>query len=266
MMGKNKGLLYLLVFVSALAVASLSCGVSDVSNLFATATSTPTLTFTPTLTSTPSPTATSTPTHTPTATPLPTGIATEELADGSTLFIDYDNKFQMTLPEDWIIIPVAKEDLDAALEELGRDDPDIARAAESFKNLDPDVLRMAALNRKAEYLAGGYASNITVTAIQDPIFSVMPLSFITGALEESFTQQGIKVLTSGVNAIENDNGVEVEYMDVEQTLSGMKVLQRIVVFQSNKKLILVTISTTPQFKDEIFQIAEQIGRSVEFIQ
>jgi hypothetical protein len=264
-MRRNTGLFYLLVFISTLAIAGLSCGVSDVSNLFATLTPTATQTFTPTPTFTPSPTATSTPTNTPTSTPLPSGIATQDLSDGSTLFIDYDNNYQMTLSEDWVIIPVVKEDLEVALEKLGREDPDMARAAEAFKNLDPEVLRMAALNRQSKYLAGGYASNITVTAIEDPVFSVMPLSFITGALEQSFTQQGIKVLTTGVNTIENESGLEIEYMDLEQTVSSFRVLQRIVAFQSNKKLILITISTTPQHKDEIFQMAEQIGGSVEFI-
>jgi hypothetical protein len=39
-----------------------------------------------------------------------------------------------------------------------------------------------------------------------------------------------------------------------------------VVFQSNKKLILITISTLPQFKDEIFQLAEQIGGSIELLE
>ena len=65
--------------------------------------------------------------------------------------------------------------------------------------------------------------------------------------------------------MENKSGPAVEYMDLEQTVSGFRVLQRIVAFQSNKKLILVTISTTPQHKDEIFEMAEQIGGSVEFI-
>jgi hypothetical protein len=68
-----------------------------------------------------------------------------------------------------------------------------------------------------------------------------------------------------VNVIENASGMDVEYMDVEQTVSGVKVQQRILVFQSNKKLILITVSTTPQFKEEIFEIAEQIGGSLEFI-
>jgi hypothetical protein len=264
-MKRNKKLLFLVLFTSTFTIASLSCG-TNLANIFATATPTPTLTFTPTRTFTPSPTATSTPTRTPTSTPRPAGVTTQQLSDGSTLFIDYDNKYQLTLHEDWIIIPFVKEDLEVVLERLGREDPDIAKAAEAFKNLDSNVIRMAALNRKPEFLKGGYAANITVAALDDPIFSVMPLSFITGALEESFTQQGIKVLTTGVNVIENAGGVEVEYMDVEQNVSGNKVQQRMVVFQSNKKLILITISTLPQFKDEIFQLAEQIGGSVELLE
>ena len=264
-MKRNKKLLFLVLFTSIFTFASLSCG-TNLANIFATATPTPTLTFTPTSTFTPSPTATSTPTRTPTSTPLPSGVATQQLSDGSTLFIDYDNKYQLTLHEDWIIIPLVKKDLQVVLDRLGKEDPDIAKAAEAFKNLDSNVIRMAALNRKPEFLEGGYAANITVAALDDPIFSVMPLSFITGALEESFSQQGIKVLTSGVNVIENAGGVEVEYMDVEQNVSGNKVQQRMVVFQSNKKLILITISTLPQFKDEIFQLAEQIGGSIELLE
>ena len=264
-MRRSRGLLYVLVFASTMTVASLSCGVSDLATIFATETLTPTNTFTATSTFTPSPTVTSTPTRTPTSTPRPAGIATQELADGSILFIDYDNKYQMTLSEDWVIIPLVKENLQVALDKLGREDPDIAKAAEAFKNLDSDVLRMAALNRKSEYLVGGYASNITVAAIEDPVFSTMPLSFITGALEGSFTQQGIKVLTTGVNTIDNSSGVEMEYIDVEQNVSGTKIQQRLVLFQSNERLIMITISTTPQFKDEIFQLAEQIGASVEFV-
>jgi hypothetical protein len=147
----------------------------------------------------------------------------------------------MTLPEDWVIIPLIKEDLQVTLDKLGQKDPDIAKAAEAFKNLDSDVLRMAALNRKSKDLTGGYASNITVATIADPLFSVMPLSFITSALEESFTQPGMKVLTTGVHTIDNASSLEMEYMDVEQSISSIK------------------------FKGEIFQVAEQIDGSVEFI-
>ena len=264
-MRKNKGLLSFTVFITVLAIASLSCGVSDIPNLFATDTPTPTATFTPTPTFTPSPTPTSTPTHTPTPTPLPTGVTTQVLSDGTNLFIDYDNKYQLVLTDEWVILPIGKDDLDAMLEKLADENPDLAKSAEAFKDLDANVVLMVALNSNIDYLANGYTSNINITALEDPMLAAMPLSFITGALEESFKQQGMKVLTTGVNTIDNVHGLTAEYIDVEQNLSGLKVQQRLIVFQTNNKLIMITVSTPPQFKDEIFKMAEEIGVSIEIL-
>jgi hypothetical protein len=262
-MKKNKGLLSFVVFAIVLVFASLACGVADIPNPFATDTPTPTLTFTPSPTSTPSPTPTSTPTNTPTATPRPTGVATESLSNGKNLFIDYDNKYQLTLSDEWVIIPIDKADLDAMLTKLSKENPDLAKSAEAFKNLDANVVRMVALNSNRDYLSNGNATNINITALSNPMLATMPISFITGALEESFTKQGMKVLTTGVNIIDNTQGLDVEYIDIEQSLKGAKIQQRIILFQSNEKLIMITISTMPQFKDKIFQVAEEIGTSIE---
>lgn len=258
----RKAVLKLEFFILILALVSISCGVSNIPFL-ATETPTPTITFTPSPTFTPSSTPTSTPTFTPT--PLPTGITSEQQADGSTLFIDYDNAYQLTLPPDWIIIPIAQDTLAVYLDELAKDNPNLVASAEAFKDLDPNVLRMAALNTNMKYFVNGSASNITIAAIEDATLSALPLSFISGALEESFTGQGINVLTTGVNTVENDHNVEIEYMDVEQDVNGNKAQQRIVLFKTSNKLILLTITTVPQFKDEIFQISDEIGASVEFL-
>src|SRR6266508_6408975 len=103
-MNRNKVVQRFSILIVIVTFAILSCsGVADISNLFATETPTPTNTFTPTSTFTPSPTPA--PTQTPSPTPLPTGINIEEQSDGSTLFIDYDNKYQLVLPSDWLIIP-----------------------------------------------------------------------------------------------------------------------------------------------------------------
>ena len=206
------------IFIALLALMMVSCsGVSDLPNLFATETPTPTNTFTPspTFTVTPSPTAT----LTATATPMPTGTSFEEQSNGSTLFTDYDNRYQLILPADWFVIPLNKDDLSAALDKLAEDNPDLIASAETFKDMDSDVLRLAALNMDRKYFAGGYASNMTVTAIQDATLSAMPLSFITGVLEETFQQQGLQVLTNDVNTIDNANSVEIEHIDVEQEVA-----------------------------------------------
>jgi hypothetical protein len=179
--------------------------------------------------------------------------------------VDYDNQYQLLLPADWIIIPLDKDDLGAIIDKLADKNPDLATMAEAFKNLDSKVLRMAALNSNRKYISGGYGSNITIAAVEDKTLSVMPLSFITGVLEQSFQQQGMKVLTTGVNPIENANGVDIEYIDVEQALTGKPVQQHVIVFHSGSKLIIMTVTTLKEFKDEVFQMGDQIGASITYL-
>ena len=149
------------------------------------------------------------------------------------------------------------------LAKLSETNPDLAKSAEAFKNMDANVVRMVALDSNRDHFVNGTTSNINITALDNPVLSAMPIAFVTGALEESLTKQGLKVLTTGVNTIDNAQGLDVEYIDVEQSLNGIKIQQRLIVFQSNKKLILVTISTLSQFKDEIFKAAEELGASIE---
>src|SRR5512143_4113517 len=124
-----------------LTLTVLSCsGVSDIPNLFATETPTPTNTFTPSPTFTPS--ATPTATQTPSPTPVPTGIDVQKQADGSIVFIDYDNKFKLTLPNDWLVIPFNKSAYADAMDTLTKDNPQLAAAAQAFKEMDPDMFRL----------------------------------------------------------------------------------------------------------------------------
>jgi hypothetical protein len=261
----NKSIFKLALFISVVALASLACGMSDIGGIFATETPTPTATYTPTSTLTPSPTPTSTPTRTPTATPLPTGVRSEEQADGSTLFIDYDNKYQLALPSGWIVIPIDQDGLSDLLDDVSQENPDLAETAQAFNGLDPDVFRMAALYADPQLASSGFGTNITVTAFKDDLMSSMPLSFVTGALEQSFIDGGAKVLTQGVNPIENDKGVEIEYLDVEQISDGVEIVQRLVVFQVNEALMVITITVPSQFKDDVLPVSDVVGSSIELL-
>jgi hypothetical protein len=260
---KNNSFHGFIFFLVTLALVSLSCGVSDLP-FIATEAPKPTATFTPS--PTPTPSSTPTPTRTPTATPLPTGVKAEEQSNGTTLFVDYDNNYQLILPVDWIIIPLDKDDIAILISKLADENPDLVSMAETFKNLDPKVLRMAALNSNRKYITGSYSSNITIAAIEDKTLSVMPLSFITGVLEQSFQQQGMKVLTTGVNTIENANGVDLEYIDVEQALTGKRVQQHVIVFHSGgNNLMIITVTTLQEFKDEVFQMGDQVCVSIKLL-
>jgi len=266
-----KNIFKLILFLSILALAGISCGVSNIGNLFATETPTPTSTYTPTPTFTPSPTSTSTPTSTPTATPRPTGVASEEQADGSTLFIDYDNQFQLIIPDTWLVIPLSSEDITDILGRLSEENPDFEDTADAFSNLDSDVIRVIAINEDRRYIFNSFSTNLTIAAVEDKIMSSMPLDFITGAMEESLKQQGATVISEFEPASKNANGVEIgsfEFQQVSPTVSGtnVRVQSKSLIFHTNNKLIMIQLAVPQQFAEELLPILDEVANSIKIIQ
>jgi len=267
-MKKHRGFRSFVLFMSVLALAGLSCGVADISSMFATETPTPTLTLTPSPTFTPSPTPTAS--QTPTPTPLPTGVKTEEQSDGSTLFIDYDNNYQLALPQGWFVIPLSAEDIADILKNMAEANPDLKDTADAFKQLDPNVIRVIAINENSDYIFNGFSTNLTVTAIEDKLLASMPVDFVTGAVEEQLKQSGAKIISSHELATTNANGVEIGSFDFQQsspTATGANVQARskAIVFQTNGKLIMIQLATPQQFAEELFPILDNIMDSIELI-
>lgn len=269
---KKTHLFRLLSFVGILALTAMSCGAFDLGSIFATATPTPTLTFTPTPTFTPSPTPTltPTPTRTPTATPQPTGVHIEKQADGSTLFIDYDNKFQMVIPNGWVAIPLTTEDLAGVLQEIAKENPNIKDIADAFSQMDPEIVRLIAVPKNKKYNTNGFATNITVIAIEDRLMSGMPLDFVSGALEETLKQQGAKIISEFQPAESNPHGVTVTQIETEQmapTSAGTRIRARsgTLLFQTNGRLIMVQLTTHQQFAAELMPVLKQISDTVEYL-
>jgi hypothetical protein len=257
------------MFAGVLALAALSCsGAADVTNLFATDTPTPTNTFTPSPTMTPSPTSTSTLTPSPSPTPAPTGSKTEEQADGSTLFTDYDNQYQLMLPEGWIILPLSSQDMAEILQSVAKENPELQNVADSFKNLDPNVIRVMAFNKDPKYNTKGFTTNMVVTAIDNKVLSSMPMDFVTGALEESIKQQGGELMSADNTIITNANGVEMgsfEFKQTTPTAAGTKVtvLIKAIAFRAAGKLIMVQVATPEKFGKEVLPVLDQLQDSVK---
>lgn len=166
-----------------------------------------------------------------------------------------------------MVVPITKDDMSNSIDLMAEENPDLADELNTFKSLDPDVVRSVALYSNKDFIYKGYATNVVVSALSDPTLAAMPLTFISGLFEEQFKQNGIKVLTQGVNELDNPNGVEVEYIDIEQTLNilGTKqvIASRIVIFQMENGLIMVQVSTPNKFGEEILPIAEDIGASIK---
>jgi len=255
-----------------LSISTLACRAAAVSEWFATPTPTPTLTPTPTNTPTitPSPTPTETPTPTSTRTPRPTGITTETNDNGSVVLSDYDHKYRLTLPDGWVVIPLSGQDISELVDELAKTNPDFKSAAETFRTLDSDFVRVVALNKDSKFISRGYASNITIVSAQDAFLVAMPIEFITGVFEESMKENGAKVITQGVNTVKSDKGVEVGIIEVEQeapTAAGGRITVRIkmLMFISGNRLIMVNLTAPSQMISELYTDLDAIAKSVEVI-
>ena len=253
-MQQHKAFLQFQLFTGILVLAMLSCsGLSNVSTLFATDTPTPTSTFTPSPTLTPSPTSTPTQTPSPSPTPMPTGVKADEQANGSTHIIDYDNHYQYILPENWKVVFTSQKDLKDAMQSQAGTDPDLADMEEQFKELDPDIFRLAALNVDRKYVNLGSPTLLTANAYEDAIASSMPMAFVTAMIEDNILKDA---RSTDWEVINNGNGVEVGIVTGENTFRfddglNINVEQIVIAFQANKKLIVIEIAAPQGFGDEI---------------
>lgn len=262
-----KGKILFIISILALVLSSLACQAGEpIAAIFATDTPTPTITPSPT----PTPTITPTPTFTPTATPLPTGVKFETQADETVLVTDYDNHFQLVLPKGWIVIPLTADDFAAMADKLAETNPDLTEAIAALQKIDSDVIRLVALNENSKYIEGGFATNITVTAVEDKLMSTMPIPFITAMLEDSMEKNGAKILTSGANVLESTSGVEIGIVETEQSMvtsSGMRVTaySKYLVFQVGGKVVLIQLATPANFRDDLNPVLESIAETIKIL-
>jgi hypothetical protein len=262
-MNQNKVTPRVAVFIMMLVLMILACQSVGSFNPFATETPTPTNTFTPTptFTVTPSPTLT----HTPTSTPLPTGIVIKEQTGGTSLVIDYDNKYEFLLPPNWAIVFSTQKDLEQAIEQTSEKDPDFAKMAESFKNVDPNVFRLAALNIDRTYISEDSPALLTINAFVDSVTSTMPMSFVTAMIEDSILAGASSTTWDVTN---NINNVEVGLVRGAMMISlpnglSANIQELVISFQSNKKLIVIEIAAPKEFGDQILSPFEGIVDSIK---
>ena len=167
---------------------------------------------------------------------------------------------------------MAGQQISSIADQIAKENPDIADEMSMLKQMegvDTDMFRGYAINVNRDYIKNGYATNTTIFVIHDPTLASIPLAFLTAQFEDSIENNGGKVLTQGVNEVSNPNGIEIEYVDIEQKITFMgnqyTVDSRVLMFISGDNLIMVQISTPKDFLKDIFPISEEIGPTIKFL-
>lgn len=260
---KSKSIFKLALVISIIALAGISCGVSEIGSLFATATPTPTSTLTPTPTFTPSPT--STPTQTPTATPMP-DAAIENLADGSTRFTDYVGGYTFVLPQGWLVINFVVDDPGQALDDAMQANPEKAVILNGFQSALAQNARMGA----ADFTDGHFTATSAplLFNVLDSSTQFMALGDILATNSEMIPQLlNAEVKTSEV--MENPLGVAYGVLDITITVSAnnktASVIEKLVIFKTDDYTVYVTFAVLDELAEGGLQGVDVLIGSIELL-
>lgn len=262
---KNKGIFKLAVFISMAALASLSCGVSDIGGIFATETPTPTSTFTPSPTATPSTTPTSTPTSTPTATPMPEAV-TEKLADGSTRFTDFEGGYTFVLPEGWLVLNFVVDDPEQALDDAIKANPDKAAVLSGLQTAIAQNARMGAADFTPEHFTTTSAP--LLFGMLDTSTRSMPLGDIVKANGDMLPQLlNAEVKVSDVVA--NPFGIAYGVLDITIKVSAnditASVYEKLIIFNTDDYTVYITFAVLDDLKGGGLQGVDDLIASLELL-
>lgn len=137
--------------------------------------------------------------------------------------------------------------------------------------MDPNVIRVMAMNKDMRYTVNGFSANLTVTAVEDKLMSSMPLDFVTGAVEESLKQAGATIVSNDELAADNTNGVEVGVLEFQKTTptatgASVEAHSRILIFHSNGKLIMTQLTTPKQYAEDLMPVLDQILDTIKLFE
>jgi hypothetical protein len=249
----SKPSVFLILIFSFVALTCNST--AGLPNPFATGTPSPTTTPT----STPSPTPTLTPTITPT--PLPTGSLKKVQSDGTTLFTDYDNKYEIVFPSGWTAISLTTDDLNNLLDLASKNNPGLENTITALKGLDPNVFRIFVFDFRSEHMVNGYPASINIAAQSNTVMNGMSLQNIVDQTEQSLPQiyKGIKVLSSKVTKTGSNIPIGVIEMNLSfatGTGSKVPVYEQLVILKMPEVVVTVTLAVptskkailVPEFK------------------
>lgn len=262
-MSKRKSVL----LISLLILALISCSaVNSIPNPFATATPTPTQTFTPSPTPSPAPTFTPTATFTPT--PPPSGREKRPQPNGTTLLVDYDGGYQVTVTNEWTIVLLEKDEINKLIESLSSDSPIKQVILDTLKSADPKVFRAFIFNFQYASPTSGYVPNVNITFQDSPLLKHMSMEELVRTVKQTLPQylKGITVTSSEVTTTKS--GLEIGVLEStwkDTTKTKSTIYQKIVYFKTENGTVNMVLSTLAQDKIVLEPEFDQMLETIELL-
>ena len=209
----------------------------------------------PTETPLPSPTATEIPpTSTPTEVVYPeTGSKVQENDDGSTTYFDYTGAYRVDIPAQWLAIRPGSIEYNAAWLLPEASVPEINASLQAMQSFDSNIFRIFALDVQEGHYSDGFVSNINFVLDHQN----------TASLEETFAQSvlalpdaisGLAVTSAEITA--TSLGVPVGIIESEWDAEGnteqvIRIYQRQALFAVRNSFLIITFTSTVDFKDQL---------------
>ena len=214
-----------------------------------------TATSIPTETPVPSPTPIP-PTSTPTEVDYPnTGSTFEENDDGVMVYTDFVGAYTVNLPAKWLAMRPGEEEYTEALTLLEASVPEIEASLQAIESFDPDTFRLVALDTREGHYNGGFVGNINLVLSEETDASLEEF-FAASVLGLPESLPGVLIISSDITA--TSSGVPVAFIASERDIvtdtgQDVRLYQKQALFMVKNRSLIVSFTSTVDFKDQILE-------------
>ncbi len=193
---------------------------------------------------------------------LPISVIIQHRADGTSVVRDVGNAYQFTLTQEWMVIPVAQEDIDRATQASPAPDAEFLRLAQSLYEKKSDAFRIIGMNTDTKFAKATSPSLVLVTAIPDDTAAALPGTELAKMIQTTVFSDA-NASTVQQNVIRNTNGLDVAVVDGPYDYystqgATLSTRCRVMGFASNSRVILIQFITPTEFGSDLLSRTDQI--------
>lgn len=217
------------------------------------------------------PAATATPEPAPTSPPRPMPlpllitVSVSRQADGTSVVRDIGNAYQFTLTQEWMAIPLSKEQIGLVAQASPAQDPEFVRLAQELGEKSTDAFRVVGVNTDSKFARAENPTLLLVTAIPDGMAASLPMPDVARMIQDTVFSGAADVQS---DVVRNANGLDIAVVEgpydyVSTQGETPKTSSRVIGFQANARVILIQFITPQDFGAQVLPGTDQIIDTIQ---